>query len=199
MNNRAAKIQRYTKETQVDIELNLDGVGESDIDTPNGMLNHMLEQIARHGLMDLKVTAKGDVSPGWHHLVEDVGIVFGQAFRESVGEGRGIVRTSSITLPLDETLVMVAIDIGGRPYSVVKAVFRDSVIGDMPSDLVRHFFEVFALEAKVNLHAKVLEGTNDHHKAEALFKALARAIRAAVVIDSRITGEVPSTKGTINS
>jgi len=199
VNNRAAKIQRYTKETQVDIELNLDGVGESDIDTPNGMLNHMLEQIARHGLMDLKVTAKGDVSPGWHHLVEDVGIVFGQAFRESVGEGRGIVRTSSITLPLDETLVMVAIDIGGRPYSVVKAVFRDSVIGDMPSDLVRHFFEVFALEAKVNLHAKVLEGTNDHHKAEALFKALARAIRAAVVIDSRITGEVPSTKGTINS
>tara|TARA_B100001146_G_C16145085_1_gene418566 strand:- start:427 stop:1026 length:600 start_codon:yes stop_codon:yes gene_type:complete len=199
VNNRAAKIQRYTKETQVDIELNLDGVGESDIDTPNGMLNHMLEQIARHGLMDLKVTAKGDVSPGWHHMVEDVGIVFGQAFRESVGEGRGIVRTSSITLPLDETLVMVAIDIGGRPYSVVKAVFRDSVIGDMPSDLVRHFFEVFALEAKVNLHAKVLEGTNDHHKAEALFKALARAIRAAVVIDSRITGEVPSTKGTINS
>ena len=199
MNDRASKVQRYTKETQVDIELNLDGIGRSDINTPNGMLNHMLEQIARHGLIDLNVTAKGDVSPGWHHMIEDVGIVLGQAFREAVGEGRGIVRMSSVTLPLDETLVNVAMDIGGRPYSVVKAVFKDSVIGDMPSDLVRHFFEVFALEAKVNLHAKVLEGTNDHHKAEALFKALARAIRAAVAIDPRITGEVPSTKGTISS
>ena len=113
MNDRAAKIQRYTKETQVDIELNLDGIGKSDIDTPNGMLNHMLEQIARHGLIDLNVTAKGDVSPGWHHMIEDVGIVLGQAFREAVGEGRGIVRMSSVTLPLDETLVVVAMDIGG--------------------------------------------------------------------------------------
>ena len=111
MNDRASKVQRYTKETQVDIELNLDGIGKSDINTPNGMLNHMLEQIARHGLIDLNVTAKGDVSPGWHHMIEDVGIVFGQAFREAVGEGRGIVRMSSVTLPLDETLVNVAMDI----------------------------------------------------------------------------------------
>jgi imidazoleglycerol-phosphate dehydratase len=198
VNDRVAKIQRHTKETQVDIELNLDGMGKSEIDTPNGMLNHMMEQIARHGLIDLKVTAKGDISPGWHHLVEDVGIAFGQAFRESVGEGKGIVRVGSITLPLDETLVIVSIDIGGRPYSVVKAVFKDATIGDMPSDLVRHFLEVFALEAKVNLHAKVLEGANDHHKAEALFKALARAIRVAVAIDPRMADQIPSTKGTIN-
>ena len=199
MSERRVEVKRHTKETQVDLVLNLDGIGHSSVDTPNGMLNHMVEQLARHGLMDIELKAIGDTSPGWHHLIEDVGILLGQAFRESVGDGVGIARMGDSIIPLDETLVLVALDVGGRPYAVVKASFKDSIIGDMPSDLVRHFLEVFALEARINLHVRVIEGTNDHHKAEAIFKGLARALRKAVSIDPRASGEIPSTKGTINS
>ena len=198
MSNRKATLKRDTKETQVEVILDLDGTGKASIDTPNGMLNHLLEQLARHGLMDTMVSARGDISPGWHHLVEDVGIVLGQALHMAIGEGRGILRMGHVIVPLDETLVLVALDLGGRPYAVVKAAFDDYRIGDLPSDLVRHFLEVFALEARINLHVQILVGGNDHHKAEALFKALARALRQALTVDSRVTEDVPSTKGTIS-
>ena len=198
MSDRKATLKRDTKETQVEVTLDLDGTGKASIDTPNGMLNHLVEQLARHGLMDIIVSARGDTSPGWHHLVEDVGIVLGQALRQAVGEGRGILRMGDITVPLDETLALVALDLGGRPYAVVKVAFDDPLIGDLPSDLVRHFLEVFALEARMNLHAQILAGGNDHHKAEALFKALARALRQALAVDHRVADDVPSTKGTIS-
>lgn len=198
MTNRKATLKRETKETQVEVTLDLDGTGQASIDTPNGMLNHLLEQLARHGLMDITVSARGDTSPGWHHLVEDVAIVLGQALHRAVGEGRGILRMSHVMVPLDETLALVALDMGGRPYAVVKAPFNDPLIGDLPSDLVRHFLEVLALEARMNLHAQILAGSNDHHKAEALFKALARALRQALTVDPRVAEDVPSTKGTIS-
>lgn len=198
MSKRQASLKRDTKETQVAVDINLDGTGKSSIDTSNGMLNHLIEQLARHGLMDINVSAHGDISPGWHHLVEDVGIVLGQTLHSALGDGRGILRIGHVMVPLDETLVLVALDLGGRPYAVVKAAFDDPVIGDLPSDLVRHFLEVFALEGRINLHAQILAGGNDHHKAEALFKALARALRQALAVDPRVSGDVPSTKGTIS-
>ena len=198
MSDRKATVRRDTRESQVEVTLDLDGTGQASVDTPNGMLNHLLDQLARHGLMDVSVKATGDLSPGWHHLVEDVGIVLGQTLHQALGEGKGIVRMGHQVVPLDETLVMVALDLGGRPYAVVKAAFDGPTIGDMPSDLVRHFLEVFALEGRMNLHAQVLAGANDHHRAEALFKALARALRTAVAVDPRAAGEVPSTKGTIS-
>jgi len=198
VSDRKATIKRDTRETQVEVTLNLDGIGKASVDTPNGMLNHLVEQLARHGLMDITISARGDTSPGWHHLVEDVGIVLGQTLRIAVGEGRGILRMGNVMVPLDETLALVALDVGGRPYAIVKVVFDDPLIGDLPSDLVRHFLEVFALEARMNLHAQILAGGNDHHKAEALFKALARALRQALAIDPRVADDVPSTKGTIS-
>ncbi|MBI4282377.1 MAG: imidazoleglycerol-phosphate dehydratase HisB [Chloroflexi bacterium] len=198
MTNRKATLRRDTRETQVEVTLDLDGTGKAAIDTPNGMLNHLLEQLARHGLMDIAVTARGDTSPGWHHLVEDVAIVLGQTLHRAVGEGRGIFRMGHVMAPLDETLALVALDLSGRPYAVVEAPFDDPLIGDLPSDLVRHFLETLALEARMNLHAQILTGANDHHKAEALFKALARALRQALAIDPRVEADVPSTKGTIS-
>ena len=153
MSNRKATLKRDTKETQVEVTLDLDGTGVASVDTPNGMFNHLVEQLARHGLIDITVTASGDTSPGWHHLVEDVGIVLGQALHMAVGEGRGILRMGHVIVPLDETLVLVALDLGGRPYAVVKAAFDDPLIGDLPSDMVRHFLEVLALEARMNLRS----------------------------------------------
>jgi imidazoleglycerol-phosphate dehydratase len=195
---RIAKLQRDTKETQVSVEINLDGTAKAHVDTPNGMFNHLLEQLARHGLIDITIKANGDLSPGWHHLVEDVGIVLGQALHSAIGEGKGIVRVAHSVVPLDETLAMVTLDLGGRPYAVVSAPFNGADLGDLPADLVRHFLEVFALEGRFNLHAEIIKGANDHHKAEALFKALARALRDATRIDERAPQDVPSTKGTIN-
>ena len=148
--------------------------------------------------MDVTVSTQGDVATGWHHLVEDVAIVLGRALNEAVGEGRGIIRMGHALVPLDETLAQVVVDLSGRPYAVVNIPFEGPTIGDLPSDLVRHFLEVLALEGRFNLHAQVLAGTNDHHKAEALFKALARARRQAVTPDPRAPGDVPSTKGTIS-
>ena len=197
MNDRKATIKRDTRETQVEVTINIDGTGKYSIDTPNGMFNHLLEQLARHGLIDINLSAQGDISPGWHHLVEDVGIVLGQALSSAVGEGKGILRMGHVMVPLDETMALVALDIGGRPYAVVNVAFNDPLIGDLPSDLIRHFLEVLALEARMNLHAQILLDGNDHHKAEALFKALARALREALAVDPRVAYEIPSTKGTI--
>ena len=198
MSERIGGVKRDTKETQVEVRLNLDGVGKASISTPNGMFNHLLEQLSRHSLIDIDISATGDISPGWHHMVEDVGIVLGQALRKAIGEGKGIVRMAHTVVPLDETLVMVALDLGGRPYTVIKTEFSDHLVGDLPSDLIRHFLEVFGLESRINIHAEILAGSNDHHKAEALFKSLARALRQALVIDIRVADDIPSTKGTIN-
>ncbi len=197
MTQRTAKLTRSTAETEVSVELNLDGRGQYEIDTGNGMFDHLLAQLSRHGLIDLKISAKGDVEVGWHHLVEDVGIVLGRALKEAVGDARGIVRTGHSYVPLDEALARTVVDFGGRGYAVVDTSLTDSDMGGLPADLVRHFLESLAREGAFNLNVSVLAGSNNHHKAEAVFKSLARALRAAVAIDERRAGEVPSTKGSI--
>ncbi len=196
--SRKAQLQRETGETRVTVELALDGTGQYEINTGNGMLDHLLAQIARHGLFDLTLQAQGDLHTGWHHLVEDVGIGLGRAFQETVGEGRGIVRMASAMVPLDEALAQVVVDVSGRGFAVVETGLSGEKVEELPSDLVRHFLETFAVQARITLHARVLSGVNDHHKAEALFKALARALAAAVQIDPRRGEDVPSTKGTIS-
>ncbi len=196
---RIATLNRETAETQIALTVNLDGEGRYEVDTGNGFLDHMVSQIARHGLFDITLQAKGDVHVGWHHLVEDVGILLGRAFNQALGEVRGIRRMGHAIVPLDETLVMVALDLSGRSYAVVETTLDDTMVETLSGDLVRHFFESFALEGRINLHAKVLTGISPHHKAEALCKALARALRDAVEIDPRATGQVPSTKGTLDS
>lgn len=195
-NRRLSVIRRETRETNVSLELNIDGSGQYEINTGISMFNHLLSQMARHGLFDIKLTATGD-DP--HHLVEDVAICVGKAFGEALGEKRGIVRMADVAVPMDETLVMVAIDIGGRGYAVLDLPFADNDMFGFPSDLVRHFLESFDSEARLNLHARILYGSNDHHKAEALFKALGRALDAATRIDERMAGELPSTKGLLES
>ncbi|MBI2166041.1 MAG: imidazoleglycerol-phosphate dehydratase HisB [Chloroflexi bacterium] len=195
---RRATVRRETAETKVSVELCLDGTGKYEIATGNGMLDHLLAQLSRHGMLDLKVEAKGDLSTGWHHLVEDVAIVLGRGLRQALGEGLGIVRMGHAIVPLDEALATVAVDVGGRGYAVVETGLTGERVGDLPTDLVRHFLESFAIEARVTLHTKVERGKNDHHRAEALFKALAKALRQAVERDRRAPGEVPSTKGTIS-
>jgi imidazoleglycerol-phosphate dehydratase len=197
--DRIARHSRETSETTVKVEINLDGTGQYEVKTGNGMLDHMLAQLARHGLLDLKVEAKGDLGPGWHHLVEDVGITLGQALRQAVGEGKGIVRMGHAVVPLDETLVQVALDLGGRGYAVVDIGLSNELVGDLPGDLLRHFLESLAFESRMSLHAKIIQGVNPHHKAEATFKALARALNVALRIDPRRAGDVPSTKGTISA
>jgi imidazoleglycerol-phosphate dehydratase len=194
---RISKISRKTGETQISVELNLDGTGRYHLDTGNGMFDHLLAQLSRHGLMDLDLTAKGDIQAGWHHLVEDVGIVLGRALKEAVGDARGITRMAHSYVPLDETLALTVVDFGGRGYSVINAPMTDSDLGGLPADLIRHFLESFAREGAFNLHVRILAGLNNHHKAEAIFKSLARSMRAALTLDPRLAGEVPSTKGTI--
>ena len=198
MTPRTSKLTRETGETQISVELNIDGQGTYQLDTGNGMFDHLLAQLSRHGLIDLNISAKGDVQVGWHHLVEDVGILLGRAIREAVGDGRGITRMSHSYVPLDEALVLVVVDFGGRGYAVIDADIGDSDLGGLPADLIRHFLESLAREGNFNLHVRVLAGHNNHHKAEAIFKGLARAMRAALTLDDRISGEVPSTKGTIS-
>jgi imidazoleglycerol-phosphate dehydratase len=197
--DRIARHSRETSETTVKVEINLDGTGQYEVKTSNGMLDHMLAQLARHGLLDLKVEANGDLGPGWHHLVEDVGITLGQALRQAIGEGKGIVRMGHAVVPLDETLVQVALDLGGRGYAVVDIGLSNELVGDLPGDLLRHFLETLSFESRMSLHAKVIQGVNPHHKAEATFKALARALNDALRIDPRRAGDVPSTKGTISA
>ena len=196
MSNRMATISRETRETKVRVELNLDGKGRFDIVTGIGMLNHLLSHIARHGIFDLVVKAEGDLNVDQHHTVEDIAICLGQVLRKAVGEGRGIVRMGYALVPMDEALAAVAVDISGRGYAVVDSSvrFRRKLIGELESDLISHFLETFATEARLNLHARILAGANDHHKAEALFKALAKALDATTRIDQRIAGDIPSTK-----
>ena len=197
MSARKSKITRETSETQVSLEVNIDGHGRYEIDTGNGMLDHLLAQLSRHGLIDLTISAKGDVHVGWHHLVEDLGIVLGRALKEAVGDARGITRTAHSYVPLDEALALVVVDFGGRGYSVIEGEIGDSDLGDLPGDTVRHFLESMAREGSFNLHVRVLSGINNHHIAEGIFKALARALRAALTPDDRLGGDIPSTKGTI--
>ncbi|MCH8206561.1 MAG: imidazoleglycerol-phosphate dehydratase HisB [Chloroflexi bacterium] len=197
MSERTSKLTRETSETQVSLELNIDGHGRYEIDTGNGMLDHLLAQLSRHGLIDLTISAKGDVHVGWHHLVEDLGIVLGRALKEAVGDARGITRMAHSYVPLDEALALVVVDFGGRGYSVIEGEIGDSDLGELPGDTVRHFLESMAREGSFNLHVRVLSGVNNHHIAEAIFKALARALRAALTPDDRLGDDIPSTKGTI--
>ncbi|MDK1118034.1 MAG: imidazoleglycerol-phosphate dehydratase HisB [Anaerolineae bacterium] len=193
---RTAKIERKTNETQISIELNLDGSGQHDISTGIGFLDHMLTHIAVHGLFDLTVKAKGDLHIDVHHTLEDTALVLGSAFDQALGERKGIVRMASFYAPMDESLALVAIDLSGRPYSVINVEWSSPSVGNIPTSLFPHFFESFAVNAKCNLHARVLYGRDDHHKAEALFKSLARALDAATLLDKR-RKDVPSTKGTL--
>ncbi len=195
---RQASLRRETAETAITLSVNLDGQGQYQVNTGNGFLDHMVSQIARHGLFDLTLEAQGDTHVGWHHLVEDVAILLGRAFHQALGEVRGIRRMGHAIVPLDETLVMVALDWSGRGYAVVETTLDDTMVETLSGDLVRHFLESFALEAKINLHAKVIAGSSPHHKTEALCKALARALRDAVAPDPRAPGQVPSTKGTLD-
>jgi imidazoleglycerol-phosphate dehydratase len=195
--SRAAQVVRETKETRVEVTLDLDGSGRASARTGIGMLDHLVEQIGKHGLFVLEVSAKGDLHVDEHHTVEDVGIAFGQALDKALGDRRGIVRMADATVPLDEALAQVAVDISGRPYCEVEVVWTLDRIGELPSSLVEHLLGSIAAEAKLTLHARVLKGVNDHHKAEAMCKALGRALRAATRVEPRLGGDVPSTKGTI--
>ncbi|MGH2545233.1 MAG: imidazoleglycerol-phosphate dehydratase HisB [Ardenticatenaceae bacterium] len=197
MTQRTATLARETGETQITVEINLDGKGDYKLDTGNGMFDHLLAQLSRHGLIDLAITARGDVHIGWHHLVEDVGIVLGRAFKQAVGDARGITRIGHSYVPLDEALALAVVDFGGRGYAVIDAPMTDSDLGGLPADLIRHFLESFAREGAFNLHVRILSGVNNHHKAEAIFKSLARAMRTALTPDQRLAGEIPSTKGII--
>jgi len=194
---RTASIERRTGETSIELTLNIDGSGMVDIATGIGFLDHMLHLFARHGLFDLKVRATGDLHVDEHHTAEDVCICLGQAFDQALGERRGLVRTAHAYVPMDEALGFVAVDLSGRPYCVVDADFVTPRVGQLGTDLVAHLFESIAIHGRMNLHARVLYGRNDHHKVEALFKALGRALDTATRIDERLGGAIPSTKGVL--
>jgi imidazoleglycerol-phosphate dehydratase len=191
MINRTATIHRETAETKVSVKLGIDGRGEFEVNTGLRMFDHLLSQLARHGFFDLRISASG-ADP--HHLVEDVALCLGQAFNQALGEKRGIVRMGQALVPMDDALAMVAVDLSGRGYAVADVSFKRSKIADLPSELIHHFLTTFAIEARLNLQARLIGGVNDHHKAEAIFKALARALDQAKQIDSRIEGRIPSTK-----
>jgi imidazoleglycerol-phosphate dehydratase len=191
MANRESVIKRETKETNISLELDIDGSGIYEMVTGIRLFDHLISQLARHGVFDIKISATGDDQ---HHLVEDVAICLGRAITEALGDKRGIVRMADANLPMDDSLSMVAVDISGRGYTVLDLPFSDNDMTNFPTDLIRHFLEAFANEAKINLHARVVYGTNDHHKAEALFKAMGRALGAATRIEQRISGDLPSTK-----
>jgi len=194
---RSCRVERQTRETQVSLSLNLDGSGEHQIQTGLGFLDHMLAQVAYHGLFDLKIEAHGDLEVDAHHTVEDVALTLGDAFQQALGDRKGIVRMASVTVPMDDSLATVVIDLSGRPYTVFQAEWHGPAIGALPTSLIGHFFESFSVQARCNLHARVLYGKDDHHQAEALFKAFGRALDAATLIDPRRAGQVPSTKGVV--
>jgi imidazoleglycerol-phosphate dehydratase len=194
---RSAEINRQTKETRVKLSLNLDGTGKSSVETGVGFLNHMLDLLARHSLIDLNVSAQGDLEVDSHHTVEDVGIVLGQALEKALGDKRGIHRYGWANIPMDESLAQVAIDLSGRAAFVYNVTFKPGHIGAFPTELIEEFFKAFANSAKLNLHITVPYGTNNHHISEAIFKAIARALRQAVTLDPR-NNDVPSTKGSLN-
>jgi len=192
MKSRTAKIKRETKETKISLELGIDGTGQAEINTGIKMFNHLLSQLAQHGRFNLMILASGDDQ---HHVIEDIAICLGKAFGDALGDKRGIIRMADADVPMDDALAAVAVDISGRGYSVLDMPFADNDMAGFPTDLIRHFLESLAIEARLNLHARVIYGTNDHHKAEALFKALGRALDMATGLDKRISGELPSTKG----
>jgi imidazoleglycerol-phosphate dehydratase len=197
---RRATVERNTKETQIRLTLNLDGTGVRRIATPLPFFDHMLDTFGRHGLYDLEIDAKGDVDVDGHHTVEDVGICLGQAFRDALGERRGITRFGSAAIPMDETLVNAAVDFGGRATLIYLAdALKGRWVGGFDAELAREFFGGFVGAALCNLHLEVRHGENAHHIVEALFKACARATRAAVQLDPRLGGDVPSTKGTLTA
>ena len=194
---RRAKVSRSTSETSIEVEIGLDGSGRADIATGVGFFDHMLELFARHALFDLTVKAKGDTHIDDHHTVEDVGIAMGEAFLKALGDKKDLNRYGDIRLPMDEALAEVAVDVSGRPFLVFEAGFTAPKIGSFDSELVREWFQAFAVIARITLHAEARRGANSHHIAEALFKGLARALRHAVAIDPREAGRVPSTKGSL--
>jgi len=194
--SRRARVERKTKETEILVELDLDGAGTSEIETGIPFLNHMLEIFSRHGLFDLKIKAKGDIEVDYHHTVEDVGLTLGQAFKEGLGDKQGICRFGEASVPLDETLAQAVVDLGGRPYLSYKVKIRPGRVGGFDTDLPQEFFRALANQLSMNLHINVLQGENPHHIIEACFKALARAMERATRVDPRIRG-VLSTKGSL--
>jgi imidazoleglycerol-phosphate dehydratase len=194
---RTATITRKTKETDIEVAVNLDGRGTAQVATGIGFLDHMLDLFARHSRIDLTVKAVGDLQVDHHHTTEDVGIALGQAVKRALGDMAGITRYADVHLPMDETLTRVALDISGRPFLVFKVAFARDKIGTFDTELVREWFQAFAMNAGITLHVETLYGANDHHISESCFKGLARALRAAVAIDPAARGEVPSTKGTL--
>ncbi|MCK5770010.1 imidazoleglycerol-phosphate dehydratase HisB [Algiphilus sp.] len=196
MNARSARVQRDTKETQIGVEINLDGTGEARLDTPAPFLNHMLDQVARHGLVDLHVSARGDVEIDLHHTVEDIGIAVGQALAKAIGDKKGVRRYGHAYVPLDEALSRVVLDFSGRPGLEWFVEFPRPLIGEFDVDLLREFFQGLVNHAQITLHVDALRGRNAHHIAETVFKAFGRALRAAVELDPR-SDVIPSTKGTL--
>jgi len=193
--SRSATVKRRTKETNISATVDLDGTGAYDVATGVGFLDHMIEQLARHSLIDITLKAEGDLHIDQHHTTEDSGIVLGQAFAEALGDKAGITRYGACYLPMDETLTRVALDVSGRPYLVWDVEFTRSKIGEMDTELFREWFQAFAQHAGITLHVENLYGENSHHVAETCYKALARALRQAIAIDPRQSGRVPSTKG----
>jgi imidazoleglycerol-phosphate dehydratase len=194
---RKGAITRKTRETDIDVRVDLDGSGSAKIATGIGFFDHMLEQLARHSLIDIEVCATGDLHIDQHHTVEDTGIALGQAVRQALGDMAGIARFADVQVPMDETLTRVAVDVSGRPFLVFKTKFARAKIGTFDSELVREFFQAFTTHAAMNIHVETLYGENAHHIAESSFKGLARALRAAVAIDERQKGAIPSTKGSL--
>lgn len=197
MNQRIAEVSRNTAETQITVKVNLDGTGQAKLHTGIGFFDHMLDQIARHGMLDLDIQAQGDLHIDGHHTVEDVGIAFGQAVLKAVGDKKGICRYGHAYVPLDEALSRVVIDLSGRPGLVMNVPFTSGMIGSFDSQLAHEFFQGFVNHALVSLHIDNLRGDNAHHQAETVFKAFARALRAALTLDPRALGTIPSTKGTL--
>ncbi|MBY0430316.1 MAG: imidazoleglycerol-phosphate dehydratase HisB, partial [Rhodospirillales bacterium] len=194
---RQATVERLTKETEIRVQVNLDGTGQYDVRTGVGFLDHMLEQLSRHSLIDLTVRAKGDTHIDCHHVTEDSGIAIGEAITRALGDRRGITRYGSALIPMDETLTRIALDLSNRPYLVWKVLFSRDKLGEMDTELFKEWFQAFAQAAGVTLHVENLYGENNHHIVESCFKALARALRQAVEIDPRKADAVPSTKGVL--
>ena len=196
---RRAQITRETGETSIALSLDLDGTGKTEINTGIGFLDHMLTLLGRHSLIDMKIIAKGDLHVDFHHTAEDVGIALGQAFHQALGDKKGIVRYADCLMPMDETLTRVALDISGRPFLVFRTHFPTPKVGEFDTELVREWFQAFAINAGITLHVETLYGDNSHHIAESCYKGLARVLRQAVSIDARTKDMVPSTKGTLSA
>lgn len=196
--SRFAKVNRKTSETEVSIQINLDGTGQCDIHTGIGFFDHMLNQLGYHGLFDLQIKATGDLQVDSHHTVEDVGLALGEAFARALSTRKGIVRMGEATVPMDESLAFVCVDFSGRPFCVIKSNWQGDTVGSLPTSLIEHFWSSFAITSGCNLHIRVLEGKDNHHMAEAVFKSSARAILAATRIDPRRANVIPSTKGSIS-